>query len=187
MKHLLALLLLVATLALAPRAEAFSLFLEPASLDIPVGKAAEYTLKVTDITEPFTYSLFVSFDFAVLKYLSVNYLGSQNNTSTFEDLADMGLVGLSGDWIESSPPDGINLAVLTFIGSGLGTSEILILNDPDDPQNFFNPYFTDDNATPFDLDSITNAQANVVPEPSTLLLLGAGFAALGAAARRRRG
>ena len=187
MKHLLALLLLVAALAFAPRAEAFSLSLEPSTQTISVGDSATYTLRAIGVAEPIIfYTLNITFDSKVIAFQAADFLSGQDTTFLDNSFADVGFLGLLGTWGNGSTGSNVNLANLTFIGTGLGTSGIDIAFDPTDTTNPINPFFISVNSL-LEIDSITNAQATVVPEPSTIFLLGAGFLALGAAARRRRG
>lgn len=183
MKHLLALLLLVAALACSPRAEAFSLSLEPPSQTITVGDSATYTLRVTDLADPiFFYTLDVLFDSNVLAFKEASFtnaLGDPNDSAVDTTLADIGLVGLVGFSNTGSLTGDFDLASLTFFGTGNGTTELLIGSNI-----FFGQDPTGEEFV-FTADSISNAQANVVPEPGTLILLGAGLAGLAVWQRRR--
>lgn len=178
MKHLLALLLLIAALAFSPRAEAFSLSLEPASQTITVGDTATYTLRVTDSADPifFTdYTVSILFDSSILSFDSANFIigtGTAETSLLFPDLLIIEGSSLFSDPV--TPP--LDLASLTFTGISLGTSELIIA------ANTFADLTTFEF---FEADSVSNAQANVVPEPGTLILLGAGLAGLAFWQRRR--
>ncbi|MBT1077085.1 cohesin domain-containing protein [Geobacter grbiciae] len=180
MKRLIALLLLVAALAFAPHAEAFSLSLEPASQTIAVGDTATYTLGVSDFSAIFftDYTVALSFDSSILSFDSANFI-TGTGTATFP--GSPGFFLLEGVSLLTDPVSApLDLVSLTFTGIGLGTTDLIIAD------NTFADLGTLDL---FGADTVSDAQANVVPgpipEPGTLILLGAGLAGLAVWRRRR--
>lgn len=180
MKHLIALLLLVAALAFAPRAEAFSLSLEPPSQTIAVGDTATFALGVWDFSAIFFtgYTVALFFDSSILSFDSANFI-TGTGTATFP--GSPGFFLLEGASLLTDPVSApLDLVSLTFTGIGLGTTDLIIAANT----------FTDlDPLSSFEADAVSNAQTNVVPgpvpEPGTLILLGAGLAGLAVWRRRR--
>lgn len=179
MKHLIALLLLVAVLGLSPRAEALTLSLEPPLQTITVGDPATYTLRISDIADPvfFTdYTIALLFDSSILAFDSVNFItGTGAADSSIPDF-----LLIDGFPLFNAPDVApVDLASLTFTGISLGTSDLIIAAHVfSDLTDLNNPVF-------FEADSVSDAQASVVPEPGTLILLGAGLAGLAVWQRRR--
>ncbi|GLI39851.1 cohesin domain-containing protein [Geobacter hydrogenophilus] len=175
MKRLIALLLLVAALAFVPRAEAFSLSLEPPSRTITVGDTATFTLRLSDLTSPifFTdYAVSILFDSSILSFDSAYFITGTGTATLLPDNLILEGVSLLTDPV-SAPLD---LASLTFTGINTGTSDLIIAANTFADLNTLNF---------FEADSVSNAQVSVVPEPGTLILLGAGLAGLAVWRRRR--
>lgn len=181
MKHLLSLLLLVAALSFSTRAEAFTLSFDPPARTITSGDSATYTLRITDFSNPifFTdYTVAVLFDSSILSFDSENFITGPGIVES----SNPGLLLIDGiSVLIDTFAAPLDLVSLTFKGESVGTSELAIA------ANVFADFTDIDNPVFFEADTVLNAQATVasaVPEPGTLILLGAGLAGLALWRRR---
>lgn len=187
MKSTLLSLLIVSLLMFGSMAHAFTLSLTPQFQEFAVGENATYTLSVSDLdTSLVYYDMDIYFDQAVLAFQSANFYPSLGNPPDdaeyllYLDYIEDGALGLVAVSDIGGQSGTFNLADITFTGIAEGVSDI-----------FLNPLFmSDSDFNELSPDTINDATANVVsaavvPEPGTVILLGAGLAGLAVWRRRR--
>ncbi len=194
-RHLLGFTALVLTmLGVGARpAQAASISITPSPANVVVGQTFLLDVVMTGVTDLYYYGFGLTFDPAILQandVLDGGFLTSGGGTSTFSPGGSFGppepffaidnTAGLVSilDALEFGPSSsgtGI-LASVSFTAVGVGATGIGIGN----------AVFLDSAGAPLDA-TLTDGllQANEVPEPATLLLIGAGFAAARSRARRR--
>ncbi len=177
MKSTLLSLLIVSLLLFGSMAHAFTLSLTPQFQEFAVGENATYTLSVSDLDTSLYYTLDIEFDADILAY---EYATPYGDVEFDQDAIDGGALGLVGTLDIGGQSGTFNLADITFTGIAEGVSDI-----------FLNPLFmSDSDFNELYPDTINDATANVVsaavvPEPGTVILLGAGLAGLAVWRRRR--
>jgi hypothetical protein len=188
------LLLVLLGLAAGPRAAlAISIGFVPAVQTVGVGASVAVDVVVTGL-EPdqivAAYDLDVAYDPLVVTAVSVSFgsglgtLGSEVLTDS--DLATAGIVDFAAVSLRSdadlaaSQGDAVTIATLHFTAAALGASSLTLVSAP--------PFGIDvkglaDGILAFD--PVGDGAIHVVPEPSTLTLLGVGLLGFGGRARRR--
>jgi len=176
-------------------AQAASIEVSPVSQNIQIGNPVDVDLTISGLGDfapdsLSTFDLDLLFDSSILGFNSVAFgdpvLGDQldlfglGSLTSFDDSVS-GVVNLfelsfdlPGD-LDTLQAGSFTLATLTFDTLGLGTSSLdLSINALGDA--FGDPLVAD----------LSSGSVTVVPEPSTMLLLGSGLAGLGFFRRRRK-
>jgi hypothetical protein len=172
-----------------------SLSVEPNSQVIGVGEVFDVGIRISGLGSSSApslgaFDLDLSFDNSILSFNSVAFgdpiLGDQldlfaGSISGFDGSAP-GLVDFfelsldSAADLDSLQADSFTLATLTFTGTGLGTSALLLSLDPPNA-------LSDSVGSPLSA-TLENGQASVVPVPSSILLGTVGLGLVGWMRRR---
>jgi len=188
-------LALFAALAAAPRAaDALEIGFVPATQTVGVGANVSVDVVVSGLEAGISeivaaYDLDVTYDPLVLAATGVSFgsgLGAAGEVLTDFDLATSGIVDLAALSLLADADlaalqgDAVTLATLHFSALALGTSALVLSPSA--------PFGIDVKGTAnaiLSFDVVAGGAFEVVPEPSTVVLLAAGLLALASRARRR--
>lgn len=189
MKRTLSLLILACALMIGSTAHAVTLSLMPQNQSTGLGGIADFSLLLSGLDDGIGLAGFavdVLYDPTILDFNGDLALADNYFDFSFASPGTLNIVGLTPFF--AAP---VELATFSFTGIAEGTSTVdLLVNDLLGSIILPDPDTGEEEVIPFSIQGFATENAavhvGVVPEPSTLLLLGAGFAALGAAVRRRR-
>lgn len=189
--YLPALLFVILIVSSSP-ALSITLSLEPVNQFVQIGDDVVLDLNISGLTGAGpdslgAFTLDISYDDTILAFESAffgSYLGDASlfEAGTYFDASIPGLLYLEEvswlyDWeLDMLQPDSFTLATLTFTAICLGSSEMEMKNVVlSDAYGFVLPDST-----------LDNANVTVVPEPATIILLGASLAGLGFFCRKSK-